>query len=252
MLDMTQYTIGVDVWEGDEDPDWGLLKDNRCDFAILRMNRSKGQLELDLQFHNWAAAKASGLACGVYVVINPYISRAAYVTWILANLPADCEVVCLDVEISGSTPSAYSALVTGILTDLQAHGLKVLLYSGYWFFTMLSPWPKAFDQWWARYPYVIYPPENEMITWAQLREKLAALDSFSPLGTYTIQPGHVAIWQCTSRYILPGGPADWPIDINLMPRVDFERIFGIISPTIEARLADLERRIENIEGFLNL
>lgn len=51
---------------------------------------------------------------------------------------------------------------------------------------------------------------------------------------------------------LSGGPLNWPIDVNLMPREDFLRIFGVRQSTVEERLADLEQRVERIAAFLVL
>ncbi len=73
------------------------------------------------------------------------------------------------------------------------------------------------------------------ITWEQMRSKLAALNSYDPLDGYTIQPGKISIWQVCTAYQLPGGPIGWGLDVNLMPRTDFNRIFGL-ELTIEEKV----------------
>jgi hypothetical protein len=250
-LDLTKYKLGVDVWEGDDDPDWKILYNNGVSFAILRMNNSWGGLGLDRQIHNYPIAVESGLKCGVYAVISPNqgISRFSYVTWLKNNIPSGCKVVCLDIEIEGSTAAVYSSLVTGIATDLKAEGFIVIIYSGSWFWQYLNPWPTMFDQWWARYLSFLQPHPPIHITWDQLRVKLATLDGYYPLGSYEARPGHVAIWQCSSANILPGGPVNFPIDINLMPVDDFNRIFGgIVSPPVPT----LEQRVTALEDWVKL
>jgi hypothetical protein len=240
-IDLKDYAIVCDMWEGDGDYDETTIRAGGAEGIMIRLNNSAGGLTLDKGFtRNWS--QWEGKTKGAYVVINPYISRESYVTWIRQQLPADCKVVSTDVEIKGTTPGAYSKLVTDTLGDLKNTGLNVMNYSGAWFYTMLSPWPRDFDQWWARYPYQLQPTPPQAISWDQLKVNLAALPAWNPLGSYVMDPGKIVLWQCSSTYILPGGPKGWPIDINLMPRAEFERIFGLpVTPPVVPPLTDKEK-----------
>jgi hypothetical protein len=252
-LDLNQYAIGVDLWEGDDDPDFKLLASCGVKFAILRMNVSNGGLILDKQFHNWNASVAQ-MPTGAYDVISPFISRQQYTSWINANLPSDCNVISTDVEIQGTTASDLSKLVCGVISDQFMADRLPMNYSGYSMWNAMNPWPmnigtKQIDQWWARYPGILHPPATPGLhgvkaTWDELRDKFSALPAFDPIDGFDVHPGHIAIWQLTSSYILPGGPKEWPLDVNIMPLSDYYRIFGQkINPkpkTLEERVVDLE------------
>jgi len=239
-LDLTKYAIGLDVWEGSGDINEGIIKAAGIEFLIIRMNTSWGGLQYDKNFlTQWA--QASGFARAAYVVIDPGIAADAYRAWIKSSKPSDCNIICPDIEIKGSTPAAYSALLTKLYAGLIADGNKVVQYSGYGSYFLANPWVKSVDQWWARYLYSVHPTElingvltatHPNITWEELKVKLAALN-WTPLVTSLseAQTGHIAIWQATSSYILPGC-ANHPVDVNLMPRADFTRIFGATIPPV--------------------
>jgi GH25 family lysozyme M1 (1,4-beta-N-acetylmuramidase) len=247
-MDLSQYKIIVDSWEGSGDYDEAVLQANGVAALIIRMNESDGSLQLDEHFlDNWP--EASALARAVYVVINPNISALNYYTWIMATKPVECKVMALDIEIAGPSSAAYSTLIVTLANMLIDTGLKVLIYSGAWFFHHVMPWPKQFDQWWARYPYALQPSPSPTITWDQLKAKLEACDWIPFVTGYSeANVGHVVLWQCSSAFYLPGFNGINRTDISVMPNDDFERIWGPVGLTLEERVSSLEMRVAYLEG----
>jgi hypothetical protein len=255
-LDLKQYAMGLDVWQGSGDINEATIKAAGVEYLVIRMNPTWGGLEYDKNFLNqWA--QGSGFARAAYVVVSPVntdrdLTAKMYVDWILANKPAECTIIALDVEIDAAkiynrpdiTPALYSKLLTDIFAGLHAAGLRCAQYSGAWFYNLVSPWvkPDYVEQWWARYLNSVYPTAtingvltaiHPSITWEDLKVKLAAL-SWTPLvSAFTeAQTGRITIWQVCSSYVLPGCPAGQPVDVNLMTRADFTRIFGAPAPVI--------------------
>jgi hypothetical protein len=249
-LDLKQYALVADVWEGSGDINEAILKAAGVEGLIVRMNTSWGGLQYDNTFlTQWA--QASGFARAAYVVVSPVntdrdLTAKMYVDWILAKKPADCKIIALDVEVDAAaiyhrpdiTPAKYSELLTGTFAGLHAAGVTCIQYSGAWFYNLVAPWvkPDYVNQWWARYMNSVYPTAvingvltatHPSITWEELKVKLAAL-SWTPLVTSLTeaQTGRIVIWQVASSYVLPGCPAGKPVDVNLMSRADFTRIFG--------------------------
>ena len=220
-MDLAQYKMGVDVWQGSLDIDEAVLKASGVDFIFVRMNNSYGQPLPDANFDNqWA--QASGFKRGAYYVVSPNYSSATHAAYILAHKPADLKVISLDVELAGGTPATYSLLLNQLITLLKQAGLTVLIYSGGGYRSLVSPWPTDVDYWWAAYPYALYPANTTTLTWDALRAKLAALNWIGE-----IAPAHVCAWQCSGdRFILPG-TANRTMDINLMPLADFNRIWPV-------------------------
>jgi hypothetical protein len=132
----------------------------------------------------------------------------------------------------------------------------MIQYSGAWFFDKVSPWIKNNDinQWWARYLDAIEPPVEKdsdgnfifpQITWRELKEKISALD-WSPLlpGFTEAKTGRIVIWQMTSVFVLPGCQPNMPVDVNIMTREDFARIFGELE-TRETKPSEPGLTLEN-------
>jgi hypothetical protein len=260
MLDLTKYAIGADVWSGSGDINEDVFMANGVEFIGIRMNISNGSLILDSNFiTQWA--QASRLKRFAYWVVAPlYWPAAAQANFILAHLPADCKLVCLDVEIHWTeTPAQYHALLDEIILLLKAAGLRVIIYSGLWVAGIVGAWPWEVEYWWARYPDAVHPVEIidgkktaviQTITWEALKAKLSGL-IWEPLVPGYTSPGKIDIWQVTSSYVLPGCPPGDPVDINLMSRADFERIFGapvVIIPPVTLTLEGLDTRLKVVEA----
>ena len=218
-MDLTQFKIGCDVWQGSLDIDEATLKAAGVEFIFIRMNNNYGQPQPDTNFATqWA--QASGFKRGAYYVVSPMFSAAQHASYILGSKPADLKVISLDVELAGGTPATYSLLLNQLITTLKQAGLTVILYTGGGYKSLVSPWPTGVDYWWAAYPYALYPANTTTLTWDQLKARLAGVNWIGE-----IAPAHLAIWQCSGdRFILPG-TAGRAMDINVMPAADFNRIW---------------------------
>jgi hypothetical protein len=253
MMDLTKYAVVTDVWEGSAPINEDTFKANGVEAVIIRMNTSWGSLEYDINFlTEWG--ECSRMKRAAYVVVSPLnvghrFTPQEYVKWILAKKPTDCNVIALDVEIDARalyddptiTPKYYSDFLAAIFDGLHAAGVVCIQYSGAWFYAMVSPWikPDYVFQWWARYLDSVYPPVTKNAqgnpiyptsTWPELMSKISAL-GWTPLsaGLTEAMTGRIAIWQVTSVFVLPGCPYNQPVDVNVILRSDFERIFGMVS-----------------------
>lgn len=260
MIIPQDYALGIDVWEGSLDIDEPLLKENGVEFAMIRINDTAGNLHNDANFAaQWEQAK--NLKRGAYFVVGDWFTLAAQVDFLNKNLPADCELLALDVELHYVlTPGAYATLLNGLIVAMQQKGLSVVIYTGGGYTSIVNPWPKDVNYWWARYPSALYPSTSIEITWDVLRGKLALLD-WTP-GT---APGPVTMWQCSGdRFKLPGC-AGRAMDINVMPRAQFLKYWPVaIEPPpppppdddpledrvafLEAGLANLTAKLASLEG----
>lgn len=269
MLDLTKYAIALDVWQGSGQINESILLANGVEAMFIRMNTSAGQLQYDANFlTQWK--EASAFKRVAYVVVSPLnighvFKPEEYINWILAFKPTDCKIVALDVEIdaaklynnSSITPAYYSNFLISIFNGLHAAGMICMQYSGAWFYNIIQPWVKAdwLFQWWARYMNSMYPPIPTdangnpiypVITWDAMKTKMAALD-WTPLTTgYTeSMTGHISVWQITSVYVLPGCQPNDPVDVNLIPRADFNAIFGtpLTLESLDARLIVVEKKL---------
>lgn len=213
-MNLADYALGVDVWEGSLDIDENLLKANGVEFIIIRLNHISGTLHLDDNFlRQWEQSMAFGR--GAYYVESPAYPLSDQLHFLDDNVPPECEVVCPDLELRGLTAS----LIVDINQGLRARGKRVMDYSGGWCQEFLTL-PVGEDYWWARYPGYLYPASTTPIEWAAFKNRLDDL-AWEPGSA----PGKIVCWQCTAdRYVLPGC-AGRAIDINLMPRADYERIF---------------------------
>jgi hypothetical protein len=228
MIDLTKFSIGLDVWEGSLDIDENVLKQNGVKFLIIRMNDTVGSLHLDTNFKNqWN--QASGFGRAPYFVVSSWNSAAIQSKFILDNMPQGCKTIFLDVELHyNETPGNYSILLNQMITTLKNAGLKVVIYTGAWFAQYVNPWPSTVEYWLAAYPYAAYPPSRINLTWDQAKKTISTL--FWPTSNF---PGRVILFQFTGdRWILPGC-ANRAMDVNLISNADYELLFGnvVVEPT---------------------
>jgi GH25 family lysozyme M1 (1,4-beta-N-acetylmuramidase) len=205
------WIFGIDSWEGNLIINEPELKLGGVSFLIPRMNSISGALHMDDTFlTQWAEAEP--FIHFPYYVYTPYSPGAVNWAWLKAHLPAGVKRIAVDIEVKRPDyPAwAYAAQVYQFLDDVQMYGLKPVIYTGAWFLDTLDSWPAYVEYWWARYPYALYPPDSQRITWAELRVKLDAL-GWNPACT----TGTCHLWQCSGdRYKLPG-MNDRVADINV-------------------------------------
>lgn len=202
--------MGIDVWEGNPNLDESLLKAAGIAFMIIRLNDMNGGHHIDANFDTqWE--QAAPFIHWPYFVYNPWVSGSENYDWLALYMPEDAAAVSVDIEVrkTGLSPAEYALQVAEFLR-LAGAQWHLNIYTGAWFAAYLSIWPSNIEYWWARYPYMIYPPQRVEISWSDLIQKLNALP-WSPGTT----PGTCRLWQCTAdRYILPGCGGTC-VDINL-------------------------------------
>jgi hypothetical protein len=266
-LDLTKFAMVLDVWDGSGNMNEGILQSNGVEALMIRMNTTWGGLQYDDNFlTQWK--EAANFKRGAYVVVSPVnighdFTAKEVVEWVLNWKPVECKVIGIDVEIDTAklynrpdiTPLYYHNFLNGIIAGLQAAGMTVLQYSGANYIRLAQPWITDVTQWWARYMIngpttkdangnIIYPT----ITWPALKAKMAAMD-WTPLvpSLTEAQTGRIQMWQVCSSWVLPGCPWNCPVDINLIRRDDFERIFGAggvvippvgVTPLTDAQILD--------------
>jgi len=225
MLNLSEYKIGFDVWEGSLDLDEDVIKNGGIEFLIIRMNTTTGQLKLDNNFlKQWY--EGNNFKKGPYWVVNPLIAAQKQHDFIIQNLPDGCRLIFLDVEVIrfGVTKAGYGKLVRALVASLKSVGIRVIIYTGPWRYDLLDYWPGNVEYWIAGYLYSMYPSQRIYITYEVLKQMLSHL-FWIPYVPPTPN-SRIAIWQTSGdRLILPGC-ANRPIDVNLMSNADFERIFG--------------------------
>ncbi len=208
---LTEFCLGVDVWDGNGDVNEQALVAGRVDFMAIRLNSITGGLHLDPNFNiQWRQAYGLFLRWP-YFVFNPWVSGRINFEWLADHMPAGVKRVAADIEVrrDGLAPFDYAVEVAEFV-DLAQRYWKLAIYTGGWFLPLLSYWPDDVDYWWARYPYSLYPPTSQNITWEELYQKVAAL-TWSPGPT----PGPCDVWQCSGdRFKLPGTNLR-VIDVNI-------------------------------------
>jgi GH25 family lysozyme M1 (1,4-beta-N-acetylmuramidase) len=247
---MNIYTLVLDIWEGQLDIDEAALFAGGVSGLVIRLNQISGGHHIDKGFtKQWAEAEA--FVRWPYFVYNPWVTGMKNYDWLAANMPRYCPAVAIDVEVykSGYSATEYGAQLTYFMQLVQ-QTWKAQIYTGEWFLTEVSPWPKA-DIWWAQYPYAMYPTNRITIGWDELRMKIIAL-KWPPINAKKA-PGPVQMWQCSGdRIILPGSSR--AMDINLFPGTvaDLKTWLGyddtpVVHPpaqlTLEERVANLERAV---------
>lgn len=234
-----QYILGVDVWEGNPTIDEAVLKAAGVEFMIIRLNSMDGGHHMDINFvSQWA--QAAPFIRFPYFVYNPWVSGEQNFTWLMANIPSDAHAVAVDIEVRKPEypPAEYTHQVNHFLALAFPHW-RIMIYSGTWFKNCLSTWPTDYSYWWARYPYIVYPPARESWTWDKLQTIMASM-VWAPGAA----PGPCKLWQITGDRLLLPGCGGTCIDINAWNGTLFElQVFAGQVPqplTLEQRVAALE------------
>ena len=213
---MQNYSIVVDCWEANVNLDEQTLLANGVRGLIIRMNDTVDREHLDENFNaQWAAS--SMFYRMPYFVFAPWMTVQAQVDFIIANLPAGCKSIALDVEVDAYTinPIKVAGDLCELMRRLQMLGLHVIIYSGSWYWQIKHiqvglPWQAAADYWWAAYPYLFQPNNSRTATTWDALKGLIAKWVWDTAGS----PGPCQLRQVCSRYALPG-TAGLNIDINI-------------------------------------
>ena len=231
------YILGADLWEGNPVIDEPTLKAAGVAFMIVRLNDINGGLHKDVNFDvQWA--QAAPFIRWPYFVYNPWVSGQQNFDWLANNIPNDACAVSIDIEVSkpGYSPHDY-ATQTGIFRSLVAQHWNHDTYTGGGYIALLDKWPVT-DYWWARWPFIVYPPQRENWTWEKLKGVIDSM-TWNPGNT----PGPCKLWQITGdRLILPGCGGTC-VDINIWNgTLDELRAFAGYVPvlTLEERVTALE------------
>jgi hypothetical protein len=193
----------LDVWEGSLDINEALLYNEGVRGIIVRLNDMNGGHHMDANFAiQWA--QANSFLRAPYFVYNPWVSGRANLDWLIAHCPTGVTRLFIDIEVrkEGLSPNDYANEVAYFIAECKKIWPLTTIYTGGWFLSQLSHWPNC-EYWWARYPYMFYPPKAENWTWEQLKIKLNSC-GWNPDPTKQCS-GTVKLWQLTGdRLILPG------------------------------------------------
>jgi len=238
-----KYVLGVDVWEGQLDVDEDEFKRGGVEYFIVRLNDINGINHKDENFDKqWEESK--GFLRSPYYVFSPWPTGIENFQWLERNMPADCGIVFIDVEVSNPqwSPEKYSRELQ-VFIDLCKEKWKTLIYTGAWFLPIVSEWPKNVSYWLAQYPFSMYPEEKEKWSWDKIRTETEKL--YWPKPNPKIGP--IEMWQCTGDRIIPPGN-NRPMDFNLFLGT-VEQLYQwwgevyvppIEPPTLEERVLELE------------
>ena len=235
--------LGVDVWEGQLETDETILKASDVQIIVPRLNSiSGGHHKDDLFDKQWT--EAAGFFRGPYFVYNPWVYGTLNAEWLLKNVPSSGVTrVFADIEVKkdGYSPDTYAAEVGKFIEQVQKY-YPVTIYTGMWFLSTLSYWPKNVDYWWARYPWVLYPETKTFSTWERMHTLIDSV-GWNP-DPKKLCPGTVMLWQCSAdRFYLPG-TNNRAIDINVFKGTaeELSSWWGTKAPlTLYQRVAILER-----------
>jgi len=204
------YQLVIDTWAGQLEISESVLLANNVAGMVIRLNSTSGKLARDINFDKqWNEARA--FARAPYYVYYPFVSGFTNFTWLQANMPTDARAVLIDIEIvNGGYPATTYAVEVGKFLNLVKAKWNYAIYTGQGYIDLLSPWPMA-DYWWAQYLNEFYPASPMVLTWDELRARLAKYNT--PTNARYI-PGRLRMWQLSGdKLILPGNPK--PIDVSV-------------------------------------
>jgi hypothetical protein len=234
-----QYILGVDTWEGNPTIDEAILKAAGVEFMIIRLNDMNGGHHKDVNFdRQWA--EAAPFIRFPYFVYSPWYTGKQNFDFLAVNMPPDAKAVATDIEVrkDGYSPHDYATQV-GVFRALVSGYWNQIPYSGSWFLDCLDKWPVT-NYWWARYPFIVYPPSRENWTWDKLKAIMTNM-TWNPGNNI---PGPCKMWQITGdRLILPGC-GNTCVDINAWSGTleELQEFAGAppSTPTLEERVTALE------------
>jgi len=253
---MKPYTqLTIDIYEGSGDFDTAVLYAGGVRGAIIRLNDMNGGHHQDNRFNEyWKLFEQ--FARAPYFVFNPWVSAQANYDWLSAHIPPECKTIFIDIEVryDGISSSAYAAAIEQFMRMSQQRWHSVI-YTGYGFYDLLSRWPTC-EYWWAQYPNVV--DWSTIKTWEQLQQSLDTV--YIPANKQYI-PGVLRMWQFSGdKLLLPG--TERTIDCNQFygTEDELQAFFNDIKspqlppptgedPLLVARVAELERRIDNIKAL---
>jgi hypothetical protein len=243
---MQNYSIILDIWEGQAECNEAAFKAGGVAGLIIRINNMAGGHHLDSNFtKQWSESQDFNPA--PYFVYNPWVSGQANFDWLNTNMPAACPVVFVDTEVrmAGLSAAAYGAQYAAFIQLCRAKW-KTIIYTGAGGLDLLTPWPKDLDYWWAAYPFSMYPSTVTTVTWAQLNTMITAL-TWPPYNG-AASPGPIKMWQCSGdRLIVPGNSHVMDIDVFPGTAADYKAWLGYTGVIIHPALT-LEERVANLES----
>lgn len=221
--------IVIDIWEGQSQLDFEVLKASGVAGVGIRLNDMNGGHHLDTEFtKSWAAA--SQLVRFPYFVYNPWVNGAGNLVWLIEHIPTECKAVAIDIEVRfpGYQSSKYAGEVELFLQGCKAKGIKTIIYTGAGYIDLLSKWPKT-DYWWAQYPsqstYF-----GKCTTWDDFKRRIANLDR--PFNANQI-PGTLKMWQMSGDYLLlPGSNRDMDVNVFYGSEQELADYFGKPAPVL--------------------
>lgn len=223
-MDINKLCLVMDIWEGDATKlDMPTLYANGVRGMIVRINDTVNYNHLDEGFKaHWEASEHFYHI--PYYVFAPWMTALGQFQWIVANLPGDVKVIALDVELDSKLDNAaqVAAKLDDLIYRLQNHGLRVIVYSGSWWWNNQHIAPLSsqehYDYWWAAYPYLLQPNNaHTFSTWENLKVLISKL-VWSP----GVTPGpKCKLWQVCSRYSFPGTGGQ-NVDINIFNGLESE------------------------------
>lgn len=208
-LNDKDFTLFVDVWEGDFDSvDLNILDQMGVTGYMVRYNSVWGGMKKDPAFDR-AWAKLGKRIKWPYIVWDPWWTPEENLNF--ARTAPACGLIDWDIELQNENvpPDQEAKNIHWILDTSKCYWHNVDCYTGNWFLPNASSWPKDVNYHWAAYPGTVYPKSRWTISWEAFRKLI------SDLNWNYLTPGTSDKWQFTAdRLILPGtgGKA---IDFNL-------------------------------------
>lgn len=207
------YVLITDIWEGNPDVDPKVLMENEVMGMIVRLNDMNGGHHMDEAFEkNWANAKKFPIQA-LYFVYNPWKNGKENYDWLMSHIPLDYgkRRIFVDIEVRypGYSPKTYGSETAAFMVMLRAKH-KATRYSGGGFLSILTPWPKDEEYWWAAYSTDL----TESTSWEDYKNILSKLS----YALFTkLSPGLCRLWQATGDGLRLPGFGKHAVDVNVFP-----------------------------------
>lgn len=240
-MNVTKEDIVIDLFEGsglanldelDRNGIHKILSRLGC-YNMFGMNGNRRDKLFDRQ---WAILSSDvRFDKGIYIPYNPWRDWKYNLQWLLDNIPADCNLIEVDVEnkwlpLSGKK---YAASVTEYLKHIPKK-YEVIVYTGEAYLPLLewkekgvtiSGWPKNYGYGWAQYPYSFYPRGGETWTWEKFMQKLIDVVYSGPYNKAKC-PGKIILHQITGdKLVLPGSDKGLDVYVSQVPTAQLGSMF---------------------------